>query len=268
MASKNSVLLVIKQRPGIKYNDLLAKIVSEYSNINSARAALSRLVKDLEAPGLVRRKHNNLYLTDKGVLKVQTEMKNKLLLKLNELVSEPDPQKPGPLVQQLSVLVERSKKDPDLLSVAKSSISFPVSRLDKINDDIARQSKHLAYLSRIISKHAKAMRAMDFRDSVELKLNERKKGKLISGVSRALEGDFIVKCSSEEKTEKLKEKFGGKIQGKDILFPAKKFEKLAFYLLGGKASDISIIAAGIRIDIDNEKTTLAGPAKRVLELKK
>jgi len=268
MASKNSVLLVIKQRPGIKYNDLLAKIVPEYSNINSARAAQSRLVKDLAALGLVRRKHNNLYLTDKGVLKVQTEMKNKLLLRLDKLVKEADLRNPDPLVQQLSVLVERSKRDPDLQNVARGSISFPVSRLEEINKGIVKQERHLAYLSRIISKHVKALRAMDFRDSAELRLSEKKKGKIVSGISKALAGDFIVKCPSEKKSKALMEKFGGKPQGKSLLFPAKKFEKLAFFLLDGKTSGVSIIAAGIRIEAENEKITLAGPAKRILELKK
>lgn len=268
MASKNSVLLIIKQSQGIKYHDLLAKILGDYSNINSARAALSRFVKDLEALGLVRRKNNQLFLTDKGILKIQIEMKNKLLLKLNELVREADYKNPGPLVQQLSVLVERSKQDADLLGVAKSSISFPVSRLEKMNEGIIKQSRHLSYLAKIISKHIKALRAMDFKDSIEFKLNERKKRKIVSGISKKLAGEFIVKCNDVQKKKKLKKLFDGTMQGDSFLFQAENFEKIAFLLLDGKTTDTSIIAAGIKIDINLEKIRLTSSAKKILEIKK
>ncbi len=263
MVSKNSMLLIIKQKPGVQYNDVLVKISSEYSNINSARAALSRLVKDLDALGLVRRKGSQLFLTDKGVLKIQTEMKNKLILKLNDLVKESDLVNPDPLVQQLSVLMERSKQDPDLLKVARSSISFPVSKLDSINEGIQGRAKHLAYLSRVISKQSREMRLMDFRDSVYC--NKKHGLKAIERISKNLEGDFIVKASDEMLLE-LQKKFEGSIQGKSILFPREKFNSLAAALFESNESSTSIIASGVRIELEKEKIKLTGPAKRVKEL--
>ena len=47
MTTKNAILLIVKQNNGIDYNSLLNKFSSSYSNINSARAALSRSLKDL-----------------------------------------------------------------------------------------------------------------------------------------------------------------------------------------------------------------------------
>jgi len=263
MASKNSVLLIIKQKPGIQYNDVLVKISSEYSNINSARAALSRLVKDLDALGLLRRKRSQLFLTDKGVIKIQTEMKNKLILKLNELVKESDLVNPEPLVQQLSVFMERAKQDSDLLKVAKSSTSFPVSKLEEINMGIQKRAKHLNYLSRVISKQSREMRSMDFRDSVYC---NRKKGlKAIDSISKKLAGDFIVKAP-EELMPKLEEEFDGSIQGKSILFPKEKFNSVAKSLLESDQVGTAIIATGVRIELEKEKIKLTGPAKRIKEL--
>jgi len=263
MASKNSMLLIIKQKPGIHYNDVLVKISSEYSNINSARAALSRLVKDLDALGLLRRKGSQLFLTDKGILKIQTEMKNKLILKLNDLVKESNLVNPEPLVQQLSVLIERAKQDSDLLKVAKSSTSFPVSKLEEINDGIQKRARHLNYLSKVISKQSREMRSMDFRDSVYC---NRKHGlKAIEKVSKKLAGDFIVRAP-EELMPKLREEFDGSIQGKSILFQKEKFNSVAESLLELNEPGTSIIAGGVRIELEKEKIKLTGPAKRVKEL--
>lgn len=86
MTNKNAVLLIIKQNNGIEYNDLLNKIAATYSNINSARAALSRTVKDITALGLVVRQGDKLFISQKGLTETNKEMKNKLLLKLNETI--------------------------------------------------------------------------------------------------------------------------------------------------------------------------------------
>jgi len=266
MASKNSVLLTIKQKPGIKYNDLLTKIVGEYSNINSARAALSRLVKDLEAFGLVRRKHNSLYLTDKGVLKIQTEMKNKLLLKINEAVKKPDIANPGFLVQQISVLVERSKKDSDLRTVAKSAISFPVSRLDSVSKEIQEQSRHLAYLSRILNNHSRAMRQMEFMDSFTLKKGNNRMVKTISRIEKILKSDFIVKTETE-KLRELEEEFNGVKKGESSIFPVSSFSKASKKLFDESETG-EIIAGNTRIELANKKISFYGPASKIKEIKR
>jgi hypothetical protein len=267
MASKNSVLLVLKQNPGIKYHDLLAKIVGEYSNINSSRAALSRLVKNLEALGIVCRRNEQLFLTDKGLLKIQMEMKNKLLLRLEELVKEADYRNPEPLVQQLSVFVERAKQEQDLQSIAKSSLSFPISKLEKISDKTAEQSRHLAYISRVIAKCVRTLRAMNFKDSLELKLSEKRAKRIVLGIAKKISADFLVQCSDPEKMRQLKESFGGVAQGESVIFPVAGFEKTASFLLDCKTK-AAIVAGDLRIDIEPERVLINGPAKKIIEIQR
>ncbi|MFH1234505.1 MAG: hypothetical protein V1493_02730 [Candidatus Diapherotrites archaeon] len=267
MASKNSVLLVLKQNSGIKYHDLLAKIVGEYSNINSSRAALSRLVKNLEVLGLVCRRNEQLFLTDKGLLKIQAEMKNKLLLKIEEIVKEADHRNPEQLVKQLSVLVERAKQEQDLQSIAKSSLSFPVSRIEKIGIRAEEHSRHLAYLSRVISKDVRALRAMDFKDSLELNAGEKKSRRIILGISKKISADFLVQCNDPEKMRQLKESFGGGAQGESVVFPVAGFEKTASFLLGCKTKAV-IVAGDLRIDLEPEKAVITGPAKKIIEIQR
>ncbi|MEM0360210.1 MAG: hypothetical protein QXK06_02635 [Candidatus Diapherotrites archaeon] len=267
MASKNSVLLVLKQNPGMQYHELLAKIMGDYSNINSSRAALSRLIKNLEALGLICKRGNRLFLTDKGILKIQAEMKNKLLLKVEGLVKEADYANPESLVQNLTVLVERSKQEPDLQAIAKTSLSFPVSRLEKIAEKSLERSRKLAYLARIIESNVKALRAMDFKDSLEVRLSEKKSKKIVLGISKKVSADFLVQCSEPEKLKQLKESFGGTMQGESLIFPASSFEQVAFFLFNGN-NKASIVAGDLRTDIENEKATITGPAKKIMEIQK
>jgi len=83
---------MIKQTPGIDYNSLLNRVSANYSNVNSARAALSRAIKDLAIFGLVRKQQNRFFATDKAVLLVNSEMKNKLVLKLNQAIASKKPE--------------------------------------------------------------------------------------------------------------------------------------------------------------------------------
>ena len=87
MTAKNSILLIINQSPGIDYNSLLNKIAPNYSNINSARAALSRATKDLIVFGFVVKQRNNFFATDKAGALINSEMKNKLLMRLNQTIN-------------------------------------------------------------------------------------------------------------------------------------------------------------------------------------
>ena len=80
MTTKNAILLIVKQNPGIDYNSLLTKFASSYSNANSARAALSRSLKDLTTFGLLRKTDNKYFLMEKGQGEIHSEIKNKLAL--------------------------------------------------------------------------------------------------------------------------------------------------------------------------------------------
>ena len=76
MTAKNAILLIIKQSPGIDYNSIVAKIASNYGSVNSARAALSRAIKDMNAVGLIEKRDNRLFATEKGQIQIRSEMKS------------------------------------------------------------------------------------------------------------------------------------------------------------------------------------------------
>ena len=90
MTARNSILLIVKQQPGIEYNELLNRIAGSYGSIESARAALSRSIRYLTALGLIARRGNSLFATGKGKALLNSEMQNKLLLRLNELMAKKD----------------------------------------------------------------------------------------------------------------------------------------------------------------------------------
>ncbi|MCX6799440.1 MAG: hypothetical protein NTW59_05095, partial [Candidatus Diapherotrites archaeon] len=128
MTARNNMLLIIKQHPGIEYPALLNKIAATYGSLESARAALSRSIRYLSALGFVARKENRLFATSKGTASLGTEMRNKLILRLNETVGAQDSlQKIDSIVEMLHTLIERSKQDSDLLRSAKGSAGFYIS---------------------------------------------------------------------------------------------------------------------------------------------
>lgn len=169
MVSRNSVLLLIKQNQGIGYDALVNKIAPDYGNVNSARAALSRAIKDFTAFDLVKRENNTLVLTPKGESTIYAELKNKLLLNLNELInSKQAVNNVDEIVKQLTVLIERSKADKHLLQAAKSSTAFFVSDFDKMSQELKQKLKQWAYLRRILKKQARALRELNFNDFIQL----------------------------------------------------------------------------------------------------
>jgi len=183
MTTKNSILLMVKQNPGIEYNSLLNKFSANYSNINSARAALSRALKDLSIFGLVRRQQNSFFATDKAILLVNSEMKNKLVLKLNQAITSKKPETEiNLIVQRLSTLIERAKHDSGLLKAAKASSDFSISDLEKIEKKIESQENHLHYLRKVLKNQIKTLSELDFNetkitDIITAKKNNRKNSK-------------------------------------------------------------------------------------------
>src|SRR3989344_6568228 len=148
MTTKNAILLIVKQNPGIDYNSLLNKFASSYSNANSARAALSRSLKDLTVFAFLSRKENRYYLLDKGEGEIYSEIKNKLVIALNSVMKEKNPVKEiDQIVEKLQILIERGRQDRDLLKTSKSSLDFSISHLEDISGQLEKKVKHLEYLS-------------------------------------------------------------------------------------------------------------------------
>ncbi|MDD4049930.1 MAG: hypothetical protein PHX47_02870, partial [Candidatus ainarchaeum sp.] len=87
MALSDSILLQISQKK-TNYNDLLTKMVSNYSSVNSAKAALSRALKNLVAFGEIEKNNDDYFLTEKGRQTIESKLKNKILININDLLEK------------------------------------------------------------------------------------------------------------------------------------------------------------------------------------
>ena len=163
MTSKTSILLIIQQNPGVDYQNLLSKIAPNYANLNSARAALSRVLKDAVSFGMLTKQNHQLYLTDKGMTGLKVKMHDKLIIKLNQLMRiRSVASNPDPLVQHLSVLLERGKMDSRLLDNARAGVSFSVNDLEKVHAGLQENIRHLQYVEKSLSTQIGSMRELNF----------------------------------------------------------------------------------------------------------
>jgi hypothetical protein len=204
MTAKNSILLIINQSPGIDYNSLLNKIAPNYSNINSARAALSRAIKDLIIFGFLIKQKNNFFVTDKALAQINSEMKNKLLVHLNQtLLSKNSVSDADSVVRQLQMLIERSKQDTTLLKAAKGSTKFYIQDIADLEEKVSKQAKHHMYLQGVLSEQIKSLKELDFNDYRKLPLDSKTKD-IVKKICRNFSiAEAVVECSSEEFLQRI-----------------------------------------------------------------
>lgn len=261
MASRNSLLLIIKQNPGITYTALLANILGDYSNINSARAALSRTLKDLEALGLVRKKNSAIFITDKGLAMLQLEMKNKLILKLNEVILKE--QAPEELVKDLSILVQRSKEDRDLLEVAKKSANFYVSDIEKKHKALEKKIKQLNYLNAVLKKQIGVLKKLGFRDRAFFE--KKFLSKILDTIIKKERPAELVVTSDEKTLNKLSELLKTSIQSNSIIIAPEELPVLLSFLDKGDEK-ATIMFQDFQIKIA-ERCEIIAPANKIAFIK-
>ena len=223
MASKTSILLIIRQNPNIKYNELLSKVRSKYSNLNSARAALSRALKELSSFGYVEKINDSYVVTEKGNALINSETKSKLIIKLNQLISRGSYADLDSIVKHLHTLIERSREDKELLKVAKGSVEFYISDLEKIRDNVEHQIKHLNYLENILASQIKTLKELGFNDarfvSYENFLPLLKKLPLSAN-------DEVIIQAEEDFLEYLANKLEGSLEKEGFIARASSIKKL------------------------------------------
>ena len=260
MASKNSILLIIKQKPGISYTALLASILGDYSNINSARAALSRTLKDLESLGFIRRKKNAIFITDKGLAMLQLEMKNKIILKLNEAVLKE--QSPEEIVKELSILVQRSKEDQDLLEVAKKSIGFYVSDIERVQNSLEKKISQLSYINKVLKKQIEMLKELGFRDRVIL--DKSSLAKILKLLLEKEKPKEVIITAEQAALEKLA-KISGVMQSNALIVPASDVAEILDFI---KKEEIkaTVMFQDFLIKIA-ERCEIIAPAKKLAFLK-
>ncbi len=269
MTARNSILLMVKQSPGITYNFLLGKIASDFGSINSARASLSRTLKDGVSLGLLKKRDNFYFITDKGNSTISFEMKNKLLMKLNNLVYSEKIDELDSIVEQLHTVIERSKNDADLLKDAKHSANFDISDLTEINSKVNSKIKHLTYLSKVLSKQLESLKELNFNDSLVLSKEKISVKKLVSFFNFFEAEDFSVECS-ETVFSRLAPKFS--IKTKNPPFSLKKpflSDFLSFIISTdlNQTEIVKIYFSSIQIRISSS-VLVSGPFSEIKKLRK
>lgn len=270
MTARNSILLIIKQQPGIEYNSLLNKISGNYGSIESARAALSRSIRYLNALGFIARRENKVFATGKGAALLNNEMQNKLLLKLNSLMAKKDlSQNFDSAVELMQTLIERSKQDKDLLLAAKGSVDFYVSDLVSLEKDVEKRIHSLQYLHKIFSQQISSFGALDFPDFRQMEWNLKTKKAIRTIAKRLKTKVFTAECQNEDFKQKAAAHFLAKGKQNDLFLETKHLEKFLNFLENNskiERNHVNLFIVGIKVKIDFPHVYVIGPYKQLEEL--
>ncbi|MAG22128.1 MAG: hypothetical protein CL943_02375 [Candidatus Diapherotrites archaeon] len=254
MTQRNNILLIVKQQPGIDYNSLLNKISSSYGSINSARAALSRALKDLSALGMLKRQGNNIFITAKGSASINQEMKSKLILKLNQSIKGKNPvEEINSIVEMLSTLIERSKQDRDLLKAAKGSAEFYIADLAELKEGLDKRIHNLNYLGGIMLQQISSLQELNFNDNRKQPFDPKTK-KIVSQLvqsqkSEELTAEFLKQDLLQHATTEL----NGKQQGNTLILDKKHLAKLLSFIEKNsqtESSPVNLYLPPLKIIID------------------
>ena len=228
MTTKNSLLLIIKQNPGTDYISLVNKTSQNYGSINSARAALSRALKDLSAFGFVERRNNAFFLTEKGNLEINTQMKSKLLLRLNESIkSRNNLEEIDTIVKHLHTLIERSKADADLLKAARNSADFYIAELHDLLQKLQSKTEHFSYLQRVLAEQLETLKQFNFNDSCRMDFNEENFSKSIEFSKSQSTDSFVVETRNSQLLESIANATSTKPNANNLLLPIAEFKRVS-----------------------------------------
>jgi len=166
MTFNNSILVILKQNPGIDYNALLSKISSRYNTPASAKSALARALKDMSSFGLIKRELSKIFITSKGLSSINLEVKDKLIFRLNEEFKKNSPNF-DEILKLLVVLNQRSSQDKELFNNARENSSFTINDIEELRKKISQQRKHLKKMNMVLEQQMHNLIALDFNDSFE-----------------------------------------------------------------------------------------------------
>jgi len=166
MTFKNSVLLTVKKNPGIDYSDLLSRISLQYKNPSSANSALNRAIKNMVSFGLIKKEGTKLFVTDKGSASITIEMKDKLILRLNEEMKKSFPN-PEEVIQYLIILHQRSLQDSDVINTARQTATFTIHDLELYRKRIFERRRFLKKMNLLVKQNIENLKELDFNDSLE-----------------------------------------------------------------------------------------------------
>lgn len=268
MTTKNAILLIMKQNNGIDYNSLLNKFSGAYSNINSARAALSRSLKDLTIFGFIARKGNRFYLLEKGEQEIYSEVKNKLVIGLNSSLKQKHPEdEADSIVSKLQVLIQRSKDDADLLKTSKSSLDFSITDLNDVSFNLDKKVKQLNYLSKVLKEQINSLKELEFNDIHALPLTKDSVSLLNQIFANSGENEITIECPNPGILDSIAENFG--VKPKNNFFPIQKksFSKLGKFVEKNKDTlafqVITVYSSSLKAQFFRGKIFLSGPYSEI-----
>ncbi|MBI5554164.1 MAG: hypothetical protein HY917_05500 [Candidatus Diapherotrites archaeon] len=262
MKSKNAVLMIILRNPGIAYDELLSKLAPNYSNINSARAVLSRVLKNFQVMGIVARKENRLFATDKGSVQLASEMKNRLIVKLNQAINAKNKVKEmDPIVQQLATLIARGKEDEGLLKIVRGSTDFFIEDLRQTHQALLKEIEHLKYLESVFLEQIHSLEAFDFNDIRRTELTPAMH-RFIEKALEAAPATEIVMESDETLISRLSEPVEAKPKGTKATLSLAQTQKILNRLMSEPApAKITFYLHPIMLQITGTAITITGPCQ-------
>ncbi len=207
MTLSDSILLHIGQNK-TTYNDLLTRILPNYSSKASAKAALSRVLKNLISFEDICKQDNYYMLTDKGKKIVESKLKNKILININELIkkirSTSSLENVGEIIKNLQIFLERSKQDPTLLKIGKTGSTFYIKDLENLKENIEKKVSYFSHLNKVLEKQILMLQEQNFEDVSILKLNSKSINNIIKLAEFYNISEILIDCNiSEEKTIKV-----------------------------------------------------------------
>ena len=167
MTLLDSILLQINQKK-TTFNELLTRIIPNYSSVESARAALSRVVKNLVSFEYIQKTEDFYEITEKGKKIVESKLQDKMLNNINsinDLLQKSQPSKSlqylDDVVKNLQIFLERSKEDSTLLKIGKTSATFYISDLLILKETV---EKRLSNFQNTLDRQINVLKELNFED--------------------------------------------------------------------------------------------------------
>lgn len=260
MTFNNSILLMLKQNGSEEFNELLLRVSSRYKNNFSAYASLSRALKNLDSLGLIKKVGSRIFITDKGLASIQIEMREKLVIKLNELMKKPLDNLED-IVQLLIVFAERANESNDLLLNARENALFTIKDISDLQEKIEQRKEFLDKMASLIGIQEERLREMNFNDMQEFVFDENFVKKIISF---SVNEKLIIETRDEILLKKLPEVF----RKENSFFIEDDFKKKVFdILLSSKLSKFTIYTSKMKIFVLNGKSFCFALHKIIKEFK-
>jgi len=209
MKFNTRILLKINENPGISTPLLLTWISVDYKSKASARSALSRALRMMNALGLINEKKKIFFITEKGNRELQMQMKLKLIINLNELIgSQNSFREIEKIVSGLAVMNQKIKHDNSFKETVIDNSHFFLTDLRKIETKLEKEIKHLKYLRNVFGNQIGELERSGFKDIIVLKADKKN----LDNLFKLCKKEVLIISQDQILLKKLGKKTGEKIK--------------------------------------------------------